>query len=186
MFAAAWGVRSGDRAQALQALVPIGLGHAVSMGMVVGAVALGLSMDRFAIQVAAGGLLAVVLICRLSGRKAKRIRAPAGYAGLALWSFMMSSAHGAGLMLVPALMPLCLGAAPAREITVSGSLTVAFAAVSVHTAAMLAVAAPISTGVCRGFGTVRACFRRVTANQAGAVSSCMPASPNLSSSLGKV
>ena len=30
--------------------------------------------------------------------------------GLGAWSFLMASAHGAGLMLVPALIPLCLAA----------------------------------------------------------------------------
>ena len=64
---------------------------------------------------------------------------------------MMSTAHGAGLMLVPALIPLCMGDAPAREITASGSLTLALAAVGVHTAAMLAVTGVIATGVCQGF-----------------------------------
>src|SRR4030095_6026525 len=68
-----------------------------------------------------------------------------------LWSFMMSTAHGAGLMLVPALIPLCMGDASAREITASGSLALALAAVAVHTAAMLAVTGVIATGVCRGF-----------------------------------
>jgi hypothetical protein len=62
---------------------------------------------------------------------------------------MMSTAHGAGLMLVPALIPLCMGDASAREITASGSLTLALAAVGVHTAAMLAVTGVIVTGVCR-------------------------------------
>jgi hypothetical protein len=121
------------------------------MGLVVGAVALGLSMDRFAMQVAAGGLLAVVLICRLSVRKARRIRAPAGHAGLALCSFMMSSVHGAGSKLVPALMPLCLGAAPARDITAGASLALACAAVEVHTVAMLTVAALISRAFATAF-----------------------------------
>jgi hypothetical protein len=78
-------------------------------------------------------------------------RAPAGHAGLALWSFMMSTAHGAGLMLVPALIPLCMGDASAREISASGSLALALAAVGAHTAAMLAVTGVIATGVCRGF-----------------------------------
>ena len=64
---------------------------------------------------------------------------------------MMSSAHGAGLMLVPALIPLCIGDAPARQITASGSLTLALAAVGVHTAAMLTVTGLVATGVCQGF-----------------------------------
>jgi hypothetical protein len=149
-FAAAWGMRSGDRVKTIGALVPIGIGHVASIGLVAGAVAFGLSMDRVAMQVVAGGLLVVVAICHLSGRT-KRARVPAGKAGLALWSFMMSSAHGAGLMLIPVLMPLCTGNAVAREITASGSLTLAFAAVGVHSAAMLAVTGVIAIGVCSGF-----------------------------------
>ena len=150
MFAAAWGVHSRDRTKALRALMPIAVGHATSVALVAGAIAVGLSMDRVAMQVLAGGLLVVVAICHFSGRT-RRARVPAGKAGLALWSFMMSTAHGAGLMLVPVLMPLCMGNAPAREITASGSLTLALAAVGVHTAAMLAVTGVIALSVCRGF-----------------------------------
>ncbi len=155
MFAAAWGVHSRDRAQALRALLPIAVGHATSVALVAAAVAFGLAMDRVVLQALAGGLLVALLVImamvHLSDRTAKRARAPAGHAGLALWSFMMSTAHGAGLMLVPALIPLCIGDAPAREITASGSLTLALAAVGIHTAAMLAVTGVIATGVCRGF-----------------------------------
>jgi hypothetical protein len=53
-------------------------------------------------------------------------------------------------MLVPALAPLCLADNPAREITASGSLVLALAAVGVHTAAMLVTTGVIATGVCRG------------------------------------
>jgi hypothetical protein len=148
MFAAAWGVHSRDRAQALRALMPIAVGHATSVALVAGAVALGLSMDRVVLQGLAGALLVVVAMVHLLGCTAQRARA--GHAGLALWSFMMSTVHGAGLMLVPALIPLCMGDTPAREITSSGSLTLALAAVGVHTAAMLVVTGAIATGVCRG------------------------------------
>jgi hypothetical protein len=151
VLAAAWGLRSRDRAQALRALMPIALGHAASVALVAAAVAFGLSMDRIVLQILAGGLLVVVAMLHLSGRTPRAARAPAGHAGLALWSFMMSTAHGAGLMLVPALIPLCMGDASAREISASGSLTLALAAIGVHTAAMLAVTGVIATGVCRGF-----------------------------------
>jgi hypothetical protein len=165
MPAAAWGVHSRDRAQALRALMPVAVGHAASVALVAGAVALGVSMDRVALQTVAGallvGLFAVTAIHRLSGRK----RAPAGHAGLALWSFMMSTAHGAGLMLVPALIPLCMTDSPAREITASGSLTLALAAVAVHTAAMLAVTGAIAAGVCRGFDAGAGLLRRLGSRQ---------------------
>lgn len=64
---------------------------------------------------------------------------------------MMSTAHGAALMPVPALILLCSGDAPAREITALGSLALALAAVGVHTAAMIAVTGVIAGGICRGF-----------------------------------
>jgi len=151
MFAAARGVRSGDRAQALRALAPIAVGHVASVALVAAAVVFGLAMDRVMLQVLAGVLLVVIVGYHLAGRKTKRIRTPAGHAGLALWSFMMSTAHGAGLMLVPAFIPLCMGNTPAREITASGSLILALAAVGIHTGAMLAVVGLIACGVCRGF-----------------------------------
>jgi hypothetical protein len=131
--------------------MPIAAGHTASIALVGAAVVFGLSMDRVALQALAGALLVVAAIVHLSGRTPKMARAPAGHAGLALWSFMMSTAHGAGLMLVPALLPLCLGDASAREITASSSLTLALAAVGVHTAAMLAVTGVIASGVCRGY-----------------------------------
>jgi hypothetical protein len=62
----------------------------------------------------------------------------------------MASAQGAGLMLVPALVPLCLAGSPAREFSASGSLPLALTALGVHTAAMLAATGLIATGVCRG------------------------------------
>ena len=161
MFAAAWGVHSRDRAQALRALMPIAAGHTASVALVAAAVAFGLSTDRVVLQALAGGLLGVVVVYRLFGRAAKRARAPAAHAGLALWSFMMSTAHGAGVMLVPALIPLCMGDAPARQITASGSLTLALAGVAVHTAAMLAVTGIIATGVCRGLDASASLLRRL-------------------------
>ena len=94
-------------------------------------------MDRVILQALAGGLLLVVAICHRLG------------AGLALWSFMMSTAHGTGLMLVPALMPLCVANAPTQGVSALGSLAVVLAGVGVHTAAMLAVTGVIASGVCR-------------------------------------
>ncbi|CAN7712328.1 hypothetical protein LJR084_006020 [Variovorax sp. LjRoot84] len=152
MWAAAWGLRSRDRAQALRALMPIAVGHAVSVAIVACAFAQGMSMDRTLVQGLAGALLVGAAAYRWLRGAGQRtpISTQAGHAGIALWSFLMTTAHGAGLMLVPALVPLCLGDNPAREITASGSLVLALAAVGVHTAAMLVTTGVIATGVCRG------------------------------------
>lgn len=163
--AAAWGLRSRDRAQALRALWPIAVGHAASVALVAGAVVWGLAMDRFALQVLAGGLLLACLVLHLWSRTPRTARTPAGHAGLALGSFMMASAQGAGLMLVPALVPLCAGEASLAGVDGLGPLAVAFAALVVHTAAMLAVTGLVAGGVCRGFDAGArwlGCLRRLT------------------------
>jgi hypothetical protein len=64
--------------------------------------------------------------------------------GLALWSFLMASAHGAGLMLVPILIPLGHGGSHGGNLPASGSLSLALAAVGVHSLAMLAVTGAIA------------------------------------------
>lgn len=152
MFAAAWGVRTRSQAQAWRALMPIAIGHALSVAAVAGAFAQGLATDRALVQGAAGALLVGAALYRLlrGAGACVPVSTPAGHAGMALWAFLMATAHGAGLMLVPALVPLCLTDNPAREITASGSLVLALGAVGVHTAAMLATTGVIATGVCRG------------------------------------
>jgi cytochrome bd-type quinol oxidase subunit 2 len=150
MFVAARGICSRDRTQALRALVPIAVGHAIALALVAATLALGLSMNHMVVQALAGGLLVVVAVVHLLGRAIKQVRSQAGHAGLALWSLVMSTMHGAGVMLVPALVPLCIADTPSRAISASGPLTLALAAVGVHTAAMLAVTGVIAIGVCRG------------------------------------
>ncbi|MDB5827725.1 MAG: hypothetical protein JWQ73_1945 [Variovorax sp.] len=178
MLAAAWGVQSRDRAQALRALMPIAVGHAASVALVAGAVAIGLSMDRGMWQALAGGLFVAAAAVHLWGRAhshtGRRTWTSAGHAGLALWSFMMSTAHGAGLMLVPALIPLCIGDASAREVAAPHSFAAGFAlalaAVCVHTAAMFAVTGAVAMGACRGFDIGARRLRRIgRARRQGAV-----------------
>jgi hypothetical protein len=53
--------------------------------------------------------------------------------------FLMANAHGAGLMLIPTLMPLCLSASPTRELVASSSFPIAVVVIGVHTAAMVAM-----------------------------------------------
>lgn len=148
--AAACGLGAGGlaRVRTLQALVPIAAGHAVSVALVAAVLAFGLALDRRWMGAVAAGLLVAVLLAHCSGGASREPRIPAGRAGLALWSFMMSTAHGAGLMVVPAMAPLCMGSGPAAD-AASEALLLALAAVGVHTAAMLAVTAVLAAGACR-------------------------------------
>ena len=154
MLAAACGLHARDEAQARRALRPIACGQIASMSALAWAVSQGLSIDRALMRdlavvlLAAGASWLAMRGTSLPTRIGTRVRG----AGLALWSFLMASAQGAGLMLIPALVPLCASDPPARALTVPGSspLTLAVAAVAVHTAAMLFVTGLLATGVCRG------------------------------------
>ena len=147
-LAAAAGVRSGDPKRAWRSLLPLAAGHTVSVALVAGAVAFGFAGDsRLVMQVVAAALLLAVLVLHRSARFQACMRAM----GAGLWSFIMATAHGVGLMLVPALVPICLGNAPAaREISASGSMALALMAVALHGAAMLLTIGVMASGVCRG------------------------------------
>jgi hypothetical protein len=162
-LATACGVRSGDLRDALRALVPIAAGHAASVAAVAALVALGTSSDTTPLQWLSGAVLLAVVLHRAGQRGVPRRRPQSGRVGLALWSFTVATVHGTGLMLVPALIPLCLGDSPAREITASGSLLLALAAVGLHTAVMLSVTGVVACGAC---GVIDALRRRRCASQA--------------------
>src|SRR5687768_13051371 len=101
LFAVALGLHRNSRAIVLQALVPIALGHALSIALVaLAVVAAGLVVDQEVVRAAGGALLiAWALYHSLFGSRHRvRVGMKTGMAGLALWSFLMASAHGAGLM----------------------------------------------------------------------------------------
>ena len=158
VFAAACGVQAGDEAQVRRALWPIAFGQIASMAVLACAISFGLSLDRAALRYVAVGLLVVAIAiaaaptwCRRQrDRRPMRIGRRTGHAGIALWSFLTASAQGAGVMLVPALAPLCGPDAATRTMSGTGALAMAFAAVAVHTSAMLLSSGVVATGVCRG------------------------------------
>ena len=77
-------------------------------------------------------------------RHRARIGMQAGFAGLLAWSFLVASAHGAGLMLIPAMIPLCSSGGEVSGVTVSGALITSLAAVGIHTAVTVTVSGSIA------------------------------------------
>ncbi|MGE0213913.1 MAG: hypothetical protein AB7S41_19665 [Parvibaculaceae bacterium] len=155
LFSVALGLHRNSRRVLWLSLLPIALGHALSVAAVVLVVmAVGLVIDQRLLEVAAGGLLlGWALHHVLYGHRHRvRIGMTTGMAGLGLWSFLMATSHGAGLMLLPVVIPMCLAASPAAELTAAGSLPVSLAAVGVHTGAMLAVTAAIAASVYEWLG----------------------------------
>ena len=150
-LAAACGMHARDDRQSRRALAPIAIGQVAAMGALACAFSVGLSIDRALMRDLAVTLLAAASLW-LGLRRARRpmrLRQSARDAGVALASFVAASAQGAGLMLLPDLLPLCAGRAPAGEAGGSGSLAWAVAAIGVHTAAMLLATGVVATGLCR-------------------------------------
>jgi hypothetical protein len=75
-----------------------------------------------------------------------RIGLTTGLLGLAAWSFVMATVHGAGMMLVPVLMPLQVGE-HAQHMPATASLFVATLAVLVHSLAMLVTTGAVALAV---------------------------------------
>jgi len=147
LFAVALGLHRGSRGVVVLSLAPIALGHAAAVGTVLLAVVVfGTVLDVTRLGRWAGIVLLVWAAAHavLGHRAQVRIGMQAGLASLAVWSFMMAGAHGAGFMLLPALLSLCAAPGPYGPLAASTSVPISVAALAVHTAAMLAVIGTVS------------------------------------------
>jgi hypothetical protein len=146
LFAVALGLNRRNRRIVLLSLAPIALGHAAAVAAVLaGALTLGLMLDHAVLMRASGVILLgwAAWHALYGHRQRLHVGMRTGLAGLVLWSFLMATAHGAGLMLIPILLPICNSASTAT-IEPAGAIPLALAAVAVHSLAMLATIAAIS------------------------------------------
>jgi hypothetical protein len=153
LFAVALGLQAGDGWAVLRALPPIALGHAAAIAVVIAAVeALWFAFDPAPLQIVAAACLIGFGIYRLMRgyRHRFRVGMVAGFRDLTLWSFLMATAHGAGLMVAPLLLAIPVHASRMASLTHHHAATLALTdsawigalVVLVHTAAML-----ITTGL---------------------------------------
>jgi hypothetical protein len=143
LFAVALGLHRRSRRAVLWAILPMALGHALSIGVVAGLVLVtGFVFNGHAIRIASGALLIswAVYHIKYGHRHRVRVGMTTGFVGLVLWSFLMATAHGAGMMLLPVLIPLC----STMPIHSSGPLIVSIAAVGLHTMTTLLVTGGIA------------------------------------------
>jgi hypothetical protein len=149
LFAVALGLQRESMRAVLWSLLPIALGHAISIAVVVAGLALLQAVIGLpALQWGAALLLIGFGVYRLAARHRGRGGMQVGFGDLVLWSFLMATAHGAGLMLVPVLLHLPVHAAHANHLQPG----MGAAAVAVHTAALLAVAGAVAVVVYRWVG----------------------------------
>jgi len=155
LFAVALGLQRDSRSVVAISLIPIAVGHAFSIALVaLAVVALGMVLNLQMLQLATGAVLIAWAIWHwfYGHRHRVRVGMQTGMLGLGFWSFLMATSHGAGLMLVPVLIPLCLAASPAHELFAGASIEVSMAAIGVHTAAMLIVTGAVAMTVYQVFG----------------------------------
>jgi len=155
LFTVALGLYRKSCSVVLWSLLPIAAGHVLSIVIVAAAFVLaGLLLDQRMIQIGSGALLLVWAACHqiCAHRHGMRVSLRTGQFGLMIWSFLMATAHGAGLMMLPALMPLCLTGSPMSEITAAGSAPIVLAAVAVHALSMLAVTGAVALVVYQWVG----------------------------------
>jgi len=108
LFAVALGMQENSSRAVGWALVPIALGHALAIGAVVALAGLvELVLPPRALNVAdAVVLFTFGLYYLIRARHPRWGGMKVGFADLTFWSFLMASAHGAGLMVLPILFRL--------------------------------------------------------------------------------
>jgi len=147
LFAVALGFHRRRRSVVVQMLIPIAIGHLLSIAAAAETVlVLGVIIDRRPLLMVAGGGLILWALYHLAygSRHPVRIGMQAGLAGLLVWSFFMASAHGAGLMLVPAVFSVCFSGSEVSGMTIAGASITSLAAVGIHTAVMVSVSGIIA------------------------------------------
>ena len=141
LFAVALGLHRQSRAIAAASLVPIAIGHAASVAAVVGLLVIaGYLVPPYAVRMVSGLLLLAwaAYHWRFGHRHRVRFGMQVGLWGLGAWSFLMATAHGAGLMLWPALMQSCLSGGASDQ---AGPVAATLAGVGIHTLVMAATTA---------------------------------------------
>ena len=106
LFAVALGMQEQKGSAVVRALVPIAVGHAVAIGSVVlTAAVLGMTLPLAVIRYSVAAILIGLGVYSLVRHQHPRwVRMQVGFRDLTVWSFLMASAHGAGLMVVPVLL----------------------------------------------------------------------------------
>jgi hypothetical protein len=150
LFAVALGLQQRSRKAVFTALAPIALGHALAIGLIVLLVyGIGAVLSSRWLQIVGAVALGATAFWKLwRARHPTWVGMRVSFRDLTLWSWLMASAHGAGLMVVPVLLgakSVFCGTAPlGASSLIRIQPLVATAAVGVHTVAHLAISGLIA------------------------------------------
>lgn len=153
LFATSFGLQERDRGAIVRSMLPIAVGHELSVLPIAVATAVFASSATRAVVVT---VLAVLLVgfgayLLLRRRHFRWVGMRLSARQLAWWSFLMSTATGAGLMLAPFIAGSA-GGNDVLEHALSGSIWTAVLAAVVHGLAMLVVATTVALAVYSIFG----------------------------------
>jgi hypothetical protein len=161
LFAVALGLQERSTRAVATAIVPIAIGHVVSVAVVVFvALSAARTLPHPPVRVAAALLLMGFGVYRLvRARHPRWVGMRVGFGGLVLWGFLMASAHGAGLMLLPFVLPaspMAMDASMPMPMApphfASASLEMGMLIVGVHSLGYLLVTTVVAFLVYRRFG----------------------------------
>jgi hypothetical protein len=142
LFAVARGLQERDRRAVWGALLPLAAGHALAIAVAIAVAAvLGLALPADGLRWMVAATLLVFGLLRLRRHRHPRgmgMRVGAG--DLTLWSFLMASAHGAGLMALPFVLA---ATASTAAVTSHGAHGIAAA----HAAAMAGLSHSAAAGL---------------------------------------
>jgi len=159
LFAVALGMQEQRGSAVAKSLVPIALGHALAIGgVVMVAVFLGTALPLVSLRYSVAVLLVGLGIFSLVRHWHPRwVRMRVGFRDLTAWSFLMASAHGAGLMVLPVLLGSSTVEAQAHtaghnQMSSAASPLAGMLATGIHTVGYLAVTGLVAWAFYRKLG----------------------------------
>jgi hypothetical protein len=152
LFAVSQGLQQGERRAVTRSFLPIAVGHEASVVLVAALVlGLGVIADPEVLHVAAAATLIAFGVFRFARPRwhPRWTTMRVGARELGVWSFLMSSAHGAGLMVAPVLLGGAAASASGgggHDLAMAGTAPVGAVAVGValHVLAMVSVMAVVA------------------------------------------
>ena len=176
LFAVALGMQERRRAAVLWALLPLGVGHALAVAVALAAALIaGAVIPPHALRWGVAAVLVSLGAIRFVRHQHPRWAGMrVGMSGLTVWSFLMATAHGAGLMVVPLVVGLSMasgGHAHHMPASAGTSAESALAAAGLHALSYLAVTAFIAMLVFEklGVGILRRAWLNLDVLWAGAL-----------------
>jgi hypothetical protein len=122
LFAVGLGFQDRSASAVLRAIVPLALGHIISVALIVlVTIYAAAQLPNRAVHFTAAAILIGFGVYKLvRARHIRWVGMRVGFCGLTLWGFLMSSAHGAGLMLMPFVMSSRTNAASGMAMPMRG------------------------------------------------------------------